>query len=60
MNYPRYEISCDGGCNIIADDKSYVSAAPIVEVHEGFIYLSLPDLENDIVPASLEISSVDG
>ncbi|MEI6117742.1 MAG: hypothetical protein WCP92_00280 [bacterium] len=29
--FPRYDISCDGGCIIHADDTTYTGDNPIVE-----------------------------
>ena len=59
-SYPRYEISCDGGCTIQADDKTYTDIKPIVETSNGFVYLTLPTFENSLAVTHLEISSVDG
>lgn len=57
MNYPRYDISCDGWCTIKADSKTYSYTNPAVEVSNGFIYLRLPDVENPITVQNLEIYS---
>ncbi len=57
VNYPRYEISCDGGCVIQADDTTYTHDHPVVEASDGFIYLTLPEFENALTVTSLEISS---
>lgn len=56
--FPRYEISCDGGCNIQADTKTYTYTNPAVEVANGLVYLRLPDVENPITVTNLEITSV--
>jgi len=58
MNYPRYEISCDGGCKIQADGSGYVYTNPVVEVSNWFVYLVLPDFENSLGVDNLEISSL--
>lgn len=60
INYPRYEISCDGGCSIQADDVLYTGTNPVVEMSNGFIYLNLPQFENSLAVALIEISSLDG
>lgn len=60
MNYPRYDITCDGGCAIVADGKEYSYTSPAVEVGNGFIYLRFPDVENPISVQDLEISSANG
>jgi hypothetical protein len=58
VNYPRHEISCDGACVIQADDTIYTGvASAIVELSNGFIYLSLPTLEQPLTTTVLEISS---
>ena len=57
---PRYEISCDGGCIIQADDKLYTWVNPVVETSNGFVYLTLPTFENALVVTNLEISSMGG
>ncbi len=59
MNYPRYEISCDGWCSIQVDGETYTYNNPIVEVNDGFIYLTLPELENALSVKYLKISSID-
>lgn len=59
-SYPRYEISCDGGCTIKADDKVYTDTAPVVETSNGLVYLTLPRFENALAVKVLDISSVDG
>lgn len=56
-SYPRFEISCDGGCAIQADDQIYTGATPVVETSNGFIYLTLPNFENALAVSNLEISS---
>lgn len=60
MNYPRYDVACDGGCRIVVDGKSYMYTSLAVEVGNGFIYLRLPDVENPISVQDLEISSENG
>jgi len=60
MNYPRQEITCDGGCRILADNVLYTGTAPVVETSNGFIYLNLPQFENSLAVTSLEISSSNG
>lgn len=60
VNYPRYEISCDGWCDIQADDVLYTGSQPIVESSNGFIYLTLPNFENALPVTALEISSLNG
>lgn len=57
---PRYEISCDGGCTIQADDKIYSDMKPIIETSNGFVYLTLPSFENALAVTNLEISSSSG
>lgn len=57
VNYPRYEISCDGGCSITADGVSYTESNIIVEVNAGFIYLNISSIEQPIAPQLLEIKS---
>lgn len=57
VNYPRYEISCDGGCVIQADDTIYTHDHPVVEASDGFVYLTLPEFENALAVTSLEVSS---
>jgi hypothetical protein len=57
MNYPRHEISCDGYCIIQADDEIYTGATAIVEMSNGFVYLTLPTMEQPILISLLEISS---
>lgn len=57
--YSRYEISCDGGCIVQADDQIFTGTAPLIETNSGFIYLSLPNSENALLVTHLEISSVD-
>lgn len=57
---PRYEISCDGWCNIQADDKIYTDAKPVVETSNWFVYLTLPNFENALAITNLEISSANG
>ncbi len=57
---PRYEISCDGGCTIQADDATYTDVKPIVETSNGFVYLTLPNFENALLVVNLEISSSSG
>lgn len=57
-SYPRYEISCDGGCIIHADDKTYTNASPVIETSNGFIYLTLPSFENPLVVNILDISAL--
>ncbi len=59
-SYPRFEISCDGGCTIKADDKVYTDTAPVVETSNGLVYLTLPRFENALAVKVLDISSVDG
>ncbi len=59
-NYPRYEISCDGGCSIQADDKTYTGSNPVVETNDGFVYLTLPSFENPLEVKLLDISSSNG
>jgi hypothetical protein len=54
---PRYEVSCDGGCSIQADDKTYTDVKPIIETSNGFVYLTLPNFENALAVTNLEISS---
>ena len=58
--YPRFEISCDGGCIIQADDKIYTGTNPVVETSNGFVYLTLLDFENSLAVTNLEISSANG
>ncbi|MEI7919513.1 MAG: hypothetical protein WCH65_04895 [bacterium] len=60
VNYPRYEVSCDGGCTIVADTKTYTDTNPIVETSNGFVYLTLPPFENALAVKNLEISSISG
>ncbi len=60
VGYPRYEISCDGWCLIQADGTTYTETKPIVEVSNGFIYLTIPSLENPLQVVELEISSMNG
>jgi len=60
VQYPRYEITCDGWCRIEADGTVYTESSAIVEVANGMIYLNIPSLEQHISPAVLEISSVQG
>lgn len=57
--YSRYEISCDWGCSIQADDRDYTGNTPIVETSNGFIYLTLPMFENALAVSHLQISSLD-
>ncbi|NCC55948.1 MAG: hypothetical protein EOM11_10825 [Erysipelotrichia bacterium] len=57
MNYPRHEVSCDGYCIIQADDETYTGASAIVEMSNGFVYLSLPTMEQPLLVDLLEISS---
>lgn len=57
INYPRYEISCDGWCSIRADGVVYSEPNSIVEVNDGFIYLNIPSLEQPLSPQLLEITS---
>lgn len=57
-SYPRYEISCDGGCTIQADELAYTGVAPVVETSNGFVYLTLPNFENALAITHLEISSI--
>lgn len=57
MNYPRHEVSCDGYCVIQADDETYTGASVIVEMSNGFVYLSLPTMEQPLLVDLLEISS---
>lgn len=57
MSYSRYEISCDGGCTILADDTYYTGNFPLVETNGNFVYLSLPNFENPLWVSHLEISS---
>jgi hypothetical protein len=59
-SYSRYEISCDGGCLIQADDETYTDAKPVVETSNGFVYLTLPNFENSLETKFLEISSLSG
>ncbi|MCX6824220.1 MAG: peptidoglycan recognition family protein [candidate division SR1 bacterium] len=56
----RYEISCDGGCTIQADDTGYIDANPVIEMSNGFVYLILPAFENSLAVTNLEISSSSG
>ncbi len=58
MNYPRFELSCDGWCTIQVDDKTYTETKPLIETSNGFIYLTLPSLENPLTVTNLKISSV--
>ncbi len=58
--FPRYDISCDGGCIIHADDTTYTGDNPIVEASNWFIYLTLPNFENSLGVTTLEISSLSG
>ena len=60
MNYSRYEISCDGGCRIQADDKEYTDTKPVIETSNGFVYLTLPNFENSLAVSSLHISAMSG
>lgn len=60
VNYPRYEVSCDGGCSISADGVVYTDPNPIVETSNGFVYLTLPTFENALAVKTLEIASVSG
>lgn len=57
MNYPRHEVSCDGYCIIQADAETYTGASAIVEMSNGFVYLSLPTMEQPLLVDLLEISS---
>ena len=57
---PRYEVSCDGGCNIQVDDRLYTGTKPVIETSNGFVYLTLPEFENSLMVANLEISSSNG
>jgi hypothetical protein len=59
-SYSRYEISCDGGCHIQADQTGYTDTKPIIETSNGFVYLTLPKFENALAVANLEISSLSG
>lgn len=60
QNYHRYELSCDGWCSIDADGTPYYHTRPVVETHDGFIYLSLPSFENALSVQKLRVSSRSG
>ncbi len=55
---PRFEISCDGWCRVKTDDKISIETQPIVETSNGFVYLSIPSLENPLPVTTLEISAL--
>lgn len=57
-SYPKYELSCDGWCSILADGERYVESGAVVEVFDGNIYLNILSLEHHLSPQVLSVSSV--
>lgn len=57
MNYPRHEITCDGVCILQADEQIYTWASAVVEMSNGFVYLTLPTMEQPLMVTTLDISS---
>jgi|GEM_PF-717587 len=42
-NYDTRNLSCEGKCVINADGKTYKDQTPIIESHNGFLYLTIED-----------------
>jgi hypothetical protein len=42
-SYNTRNLSCEGKCTIVADGKTYTDQTPIVETHDGFLYLTIED-----------------
>jgi len=58
VSYPKYDVVCDGWCDVVADGVRYLESGAIVEVSDGNVYLNIPSLEQHISPDVLHISSV--
>lgn len=42
-NYETRSLSCEGKCIITADGKTYTDQTPIIESHDGFLYLTIEE-----------------
>lgn len=58
MNYPRREITCDGGCLVIIDSTTVKKKSLILESSNNFLYIESG--ENYLTPKQVAISSLSG
>lgn len=54
-NYDRREFTCEGKCKIETDKKSYIIKDPVIESHDGFLYLTIG--EDIITSSKMTVSS---
>lgn len=60
VNYDRRELNCgdSSACKVVGDGKVYTITDPVIESHDGFLYVTVG--ENVLSPAIVSVSAANG